>query len=197
MRTILRLTATGFLVLAVAACGGGSAAAEDVEPETAATEVAEAAEADPNEPADAGAVIYEEEVPVPGTDLTACEIITPADVQAAFAFDGEVAAGALEADPTVLSPGHTECTYEGDFGRLSVSLTPEDGANLYDAAYGAYDGLEVLPGIGDGAFWSADTKRAFVWQDKVTVMVQIGIASDAVTGLQVATALSEAVIAKL
>lgn len=197
MRTILRLTATGFLVLALAACGGAAAPAYDLDQASAAADAAAAADADPNEPADAGAVVYEEEAPVPGTDLTACEIITPEDVKTAFAFGAEVPAGEFQADPTVLSPGHTSCTYQGDFGRLSVSLTPEDGANLYDAAYGAYDGLEVIPGLGDGAFWSADTKRAFVWQDTVAVMVQIGISGDAVTGLEVATALSEAVIAKL
>jgi hypothetical protein len=197
MRTIIRLTATGFLVLALAACGGGGATTDDTDTTSPASQAAEAEVVDPNEPEDAGAVVYEEEVPVPGTDLTACEIITPEDVQAAFGFDGTVAPGAFEADPTVLSPGHTSCTYEGDFGRLSVSLTPEDGANLYDAAYGAYDDLQVIPGVGDGAFWSADTKRAFVWQDKVAVMVQVGISGDAVTGLEVATALSEAVIAKL
>lgn len=196
MRTILRLTATGFLVLALAACGGGTATNTDSDPETAPA-TAEPAAADPDDPEDVGAVVYEEEVPVPGTDLDACEIITADDVKSAFAFDGDVDPGVVEADPTVLSPGHTECTYEGDFGRLIVSLTPEDGANLYDAAYGAYDDLQVIEGIGDGAFWSADTKRAFVWQEKVTAMIQIGISGDEVTGMEVASALSEAVVAKL
>jgi hypothetical protein len=202
MRTILRLTATGFLVLALAACDAAGSAAETTDTDTdpavsAANEAPDTSEVDPNEPEDAAAVIYEEEVPVPGTQLDACEIIASDDVKAAFGVDGTVAAGVFEADPTVLSPGHTECRYEGDFGRLIVSLTPEDGANLYDAAYGAYDDLVVIPGVGDGAFWSAGTKRAFIWQDRVTAMIQIGIAGGEVTGLEVATALGEAMIAKL
>jgi hypothetical protein len=134
-------------------------------------------------------------VPVPGTDLNACEIVTPDDVKSAFLATAEVAPGEFEADPTTLSPNHSECTYQGDFGRVIVSLTPEDGANLYDAAYGAYDGLEPITGLGDGAFWSDENHRGFVWKDRVAVMFTIF--SGEPGGLEVTKSLGAAMLAKL
>ena len=198
---ILRLTATGLLVLVVAACGGSStpdpdAAASGAIAAPLASTAAEG-QADPNDPEAVGAIVYEEEVPVPGTALNACEIVTPQDVKTAFAAKADVADGIFEADPTVLSPGHSECTYEGDFGRLIVALTPEDGANLYDAAYGAYKSLEVIPGVGDGAFWSQKERRGFVWQDRVAAMFTIQPSSGDVTGLQVTEVLGQLMLGKL
>ena len=199
-RILARGTALGLLAIALVACGGGSSGdAEppvDVETTTAAT-APDGAVADPNEPADAGAVIYEEEVPVPGTTLGACEIVTPDDIRVALGLDAAVPAGTFEASPTVLSPGHSDCTYEGDYGRVLVSLTPEDGANLYDAAYGAYDGLEFIPGLGDGAFWSADTNRGFIWQDRVAVMLSVYPVERDAAGADLIKALGTAVIEKL
>ena len=98
--------------------------------------------------------------------------------------------------PTVLSPGRNECTYEGAFGRLLVEVTPEDGANLYDAAYGAYDGLEAITGLGDGAFWSDKNHRGFVWQGRVTAMFTI-FASGDLTGVELTRTLGEALVGKL
>jgi hypothetical protein len=182
-RTIRRTALLGLLAVALAACGGG-AAAEDAD----VTSAPEATPAPATDTADVGAIIYEEEDPEPGTTLDACEIIT--------ADDTAVPAGTFEADPTVLSPGHTECRYEGDFGRLIVSLTPEDGANLYDAAHGAYDDLQEL-GLGDGSFYSDGTNRAFVWQDRVTAMFSIHPTDQSVDSKVIAEALSAALLAKL
>jgi hypothetical protein len=200
--TLIRRAALGLLAFSLVACGGSSPsdaagdAAVDA-PAGMATSAAADPAADPNDPAGVGAIVHEEEVPVPGTTLGACEIITTADIKAAFGFSGTVADGVFEASPTVLSPGHTECAYEGDFGRVLVSLTPEDGANLYDAAYGAYDGLEVIPGLGDGAFWAADTNRGFVWQDRVTAMISVYAADGDVEEIELVTSLGQALIAKL
>ena len=200
-RILARGTALGLLAIALVACGGGSSGdAEpivDIETTTAASTAPDGAVVDPNEPADAGAVIYEEEVPVPGTTLGACEIVTPDDIRVALGLDAAVPAGTFEASPTVLSPGHSDCTYEGDYGRVLVSLTPEDGANLYDAAYGAYDGLEFIPGLGDGAFWSADTNRGFIWQDRVAVMLSVYPVERDAAGADLIKALGTAVIEKL
>ena len=200
-RTILRVTATGVLILLVAACGGGSGSADEdmaadgdiAAPMTSVTPD----EADPNAPEDAGAIIYEEEVPIPGTTLNACQVVTPMDVKSAFLATADVADGTFEANPTVLSPGRSECTYEGEFGRLIVQLTPEDGANLYDAAYGAYDGLEFIPGLGDGAFWSDKNHRGFVWQDRVTVMFTVFPASSDLTGMELTESLGAMMLEKL
>jgi hypothetical protein len=111
--------------------------------------------------------------PTPGTALDACELVTPAIVQAATGGDA-VPPGTLQAGPTVLSPGRTICRYEGDFGRLIVDLVPEDGANLYDAARRAVkDASDVtLGGLGDGAFYTAANGRAFFWAGSVNVMLE-------------------------
>ena len=201
IRSLSRGAALGLLAISLVACGGGAASQasdDDVDAQaSAATTAADAPAADPNEPADVGAIIYDEAVPVPGTTLGACDIVTAADIKAAFGLDVTVPAGSFEADPTTLSPGHSECRYEGDYGRVIVDLTPEDGANLYDAAYGAYDGLEFIDGVGDGAFWAPKTNRGFVWQDKVTVMLSVYPAQMGTADADLIKTLGEAVIGKL
>ena len=132
---------------------------------------------------------------VPGTTLNACEIVTPDDIKIATGFGGSVAAGTLKATPTVLSPGQTECRYEGEYGGIIVELTPEDGENLYDAAAGAYKDMAVLPGIGDGAFNSDDNNRAFVWKGNVTVMLTMFVGD--LEQSHVATELGKAIVGKL
>jgi hypothetical protein len=112
--------------------------------------------------------------PHPGTHLNACEIVTPVDIAAALEIDPtEVTRGELRETPTSLSPGHTDCRYSGDWGGLVVSLTPEDGANLFNAARKAYaDASDRAVTGSDGAFWSADTKRGFFWKGSVTALLQ-------------------------
>ncbi len=169
------------LTLILAACGDGGAPTGDpgTEPPTAEAVPTEAAEAEPT----------------PGTDLNACEIVTAADIAAATGIEG-VADGTFEENPSTLSPGRSECTYEGDFGRVIVDLTPEDGANLYDAARGAYDDASDITGIGDGAFNSVGENRAFIWQGPVAVMLTMFLNGD-IEQLDVATELGKRVVGKL
>ena len=132
--------------------------------------------------------------PVAGTDLDACEIVTAADIESAVALDvGTVADGELTEDPTTLSPGHTSCRYAGDWGGVTVSLTPEDGENLYDAARGSYDEASdrVVTGA-DGAFWSDNDGRGFFWKGAATVMLQIGFLADGGDRDAIVTALGQA-----
>lgn len=183
-----RLLAAGLVSLAVMACGGTGAVAPtddaaSAQPAGGSETVAEVTVA----PLDAA--------PVADTTLNACELVTAEDVAVATATDA-VAAGAFEATGTTLSPARSECTYEGDFGRIIVELTPEDGANLYDAAYGAYDGLEEIAGLGDGAFWSAQNHRSFVWQGTVTLMLTMFLADDD-AATQVTEAIGKAALAKI
>jgi hypothetical protein len=96
---------------------------------------------------------------------------------------------------TSLSPGKTECTYEGDWGRLIVELTPEDGANLYDAARGAYKDASDITGTWDGAFNSAQNHRAFVWKGAVTAMFTMFL--NEAEQLDAAESLAKALVAKL
>lgn len=151
------------LVLILAACGGTAATGDPAAPATD-----EPAATLPAEEPTAAAV-----EPVAGTDLNACEIVTAEDVAAAAGVAaGDVPAGAFEESPTTLSPGRSECTYEWDGGRLIVELTPEDGANVYDAARGAYaDASDIANHGGDGAFFSKENNRSFFWKGAVAVML--------------------------
>ena len=191
-RSIGALTALLLVSLAIAACGGGTA-----NPTSDASPAPGAETAMPVEPdastATGGGI---DGTLTPGTTLNACEIVTSNDIKAATKATTPIAAGTLEASPTVLSPGRTECTYEGAFGGIIVELTPDDGENLYDAAEGAYKDAAVMPGIGDGAFNSDDNKRAFIWKDKVTVMLTMFVA-EPLTQVDVATELGKAIVEKL
>jgi hypothetical protein len=190
------IVALGALLLtsaiALAACSGGSAAPAN-DPTSAPVTSAPDETAAPEETATTGGGV--EGNLTPGTDLNACQIITSADVAAAFNLKFPVADGTLKASPTILSPGHTECRYEGEYGGVIVALTPEDGANLYDAARGAYKDAADIAGIGDGAFNSDDNHRAFIWKEKVTVMLTMFVGE--LSQMQVATDLGNAIIEKL
>lgn len=153
------------LVLILAACGGSAATGAPGAPEAPATDTpAETLPAD---------VPAEPETPVAGTDLNACEIVTASDVAAAAGVTAaDVPEGTFEETPTSLSPGQSECTYEWEGGRVIVQLTPEDGANLYDAARGAYaDASDIANHGGDGAFFSKENNRTFLWKGAVAVML--------------------------
>ena len=169
-QTTLRTILLVGLLAAITACGGAAAGSTPVsgdEPSTPAETLAP--ETTNDAPQDAA--------PVPGTGLNACEIVTATDIAAVTDVD-DVDPGEFESTPTALSPGNSECTYAGDFGRILVDLTPEDGANLYDAAAGSYKDAAPIPGIGDGAFYSADNDRAFVWKGSVAIMLTIFVNGD-------------------
>lgn len=176
------------LVLALAACAaqGSSGGTASQEPPGSA-----AASAAPSEAADAP--------PTPGTDLDACEIVTVADIAAAVGIpEADVPAGEVEAEPTTLSPGHTECRYEGEWGGLIVDLTPEDGANLYDAARGSYADASDREVTGaDGAFWSEQNHRGFFWKGSVTVMLQMSYLANGADVDEVVTAIGQAAMDKV
>ena len=189
-RSTIRLILFGGLIAAaglLSACGasgssGGSSSDSSVAPQDTAEATAQttADEADTTEP---------------GTALNACEILTSADLTAATKTK-DVSDGEFKSTPTTLSPGKSECTYQGDFGRIIVELTPEDGANLYDAAVGAYHDAALIDGLGDGAFYSADNNRAFIWKDRVTLMLTIFLNGD-LDATAVSTSLGQLALAKV
>jgi hypothetical protein len=189
-RSTIRLILFGGLIAAaglLSACGasgdsGGASSDSSVAPAGRAEATAQttADEADTTEP---------------GTTLNACEILTSADLASATKTK-DVSEGEFKATPTSLSPGKSECTYEGDFGRIIVGLTPEDGANLYDAAVGAYHDAALIAGLGDGAFYSDDNNRAFIWKGKVRLMLTIFLNSD-LDATAVSTSLGQLALAKV
>lgn len=188
-RPTIRLILFGGLIAAaglLSACGasggsGGSSADSSADP------------ADTTQTANTGAA--EADTTVPGTTLNACEILTAADLASATKTKN-VSEGEFKASPTSLSPGKSECTYEGDFGGIIVALTPEDGANLYDAAVGAYKDAALIDGVGDGAFYSDSNNRAFIWKGKVTIMLTIFL-KEGLDATAVSTALGQLALAKV
>jgi hypothetical protein len=112
--------------------------------------------------------------PTLGTSLTACELVTPADVEAARGLDpGTVADGEHRETPTVLSPGSNECRYEGDaWGGLLVMVIPEDGVNTFDAVSSTSGDQREVVRTGDAAFWFPDSLRGYFLQGSVMVLLQ-------------------------
>ena len=167
-RPLAPLSLVVILALALAACASSTASDPSAEPVESAA---------PDAASPSASVAADDGVPEAGTDLTACEILTAADIEAALSLEpGTVDQAESELTPNVLSPGNSGCRYSGDdWGGVIVDLTPEDGANLYDAARGAYDDASDIVIVGtDGAFWSESTGRGFVWNGNVTTMIQIG-----------------------
>jgi len=112
--------------------------------------------------------------PTPGTDLTACELVTAADVEAALSLDpGTVAEGVHEAIPDQLSARKNECRYEDEaWGGLIVTVIPEDGVNTFDAVRDVFgDDAEVVE-AGDGALWFPDNLRGYFLKGPVMVLLQ-------------------------
>ena len=185
----LALPALLALALFVSACGSDPASDGSDAPDASVPAASIPAATEP-------AATAESDVPNAGTDLDACEIVTAEDVAAATGLDvATIGEGALTESPTVLSPGHTECDYTGEWGGVIVSLTPEDGANLYDAARGAYDDASdrVITGS-DGAFWSEETGRGFFWKGAVAVMMQVGFLAEGGDRDAIVTALGQAAL---
>lgn len=176
----------------LAACGGG-APADSEAPSTVASASAAASAAESSQPS------FEV---TPGTELSACQLVTADDIATVLgelADDTvEVADGELSETPTSLDPFGTTCRYSGDWGGLVVSLTPADGANLYDAARGSYDDASDVetPGA-DSAFWSEGTHRGFFWKGAVNVMLQYTHLAVDVDWGDATTGVGAAAIAKL
>jgi hypothetical protein len=109
----------------------------------------------------------------PGTDLTACELVAPADIEAALDLDpGTVLEGTrlpLAAD----DPAAHECSYHAQsWGSLTVHLIPASGAETFDAiASSAGSGAERLE-IGDAALWIPSAGRGLFLAGTVLIIIQ-------------------------
>jgi len=129
-----------------------------------------------NEPSEAAGSVAPAESgePTPGTSLTSCELVTPADIEAALSLDsGTVSAGAFEETPGILDPAANECRYQDDtWGGLVVAVTPTDGVNTYDALVSVYGDQAEAIDIGDGALWFQDDDRGYFLQGSVLVRLQ-------------------------
>ncbi len=162
-----RTTATIVLsvLLATAGCGGAATTSAPSGASATSSPEAEASEGTgENESGGAPAA--------PGTDLTACQLVTAADVAAALGLD---AASATDGDLNRLGsdqdPNVTECRWVEDWGGLSVMVEPGNGANTFaDTKQALADRAEALD-IGDGALWVDDLERGYFLKGSVLVTV--------------------------
>ena len=138
--------------------------------------------------------------PTPGTALTACELIAPADIEAALSLDaGTVSEGTLKQTPTVLDPASNECRYTDEsWGGLVVMVTPTDGVNTFDAVESAFgEDAEVIDNVGDGALWFQDNDRGYFLKGSVMVLLQVQFIVDGTPFRDPTIALGEAAVAKI
>jgi hypothetical protein len=187
-RRFLLAPAAALLAIALVACAGSAATSSP----SSGADASVAPTTRAASSADLGGVFDDK---APGTDLDACAIVAATDVVTATKIE-DVAAGKLEKKPTTLSPRRSTCTYEGNFGRILVELTPEDGENLYHAARDSYADASDIIGIGDAAFNSKRNNRAFVVKGNVSVMLTMFLSGE-LEQLPVATELVASVVAKL
>jgi hypothetical protein len=137
--------------------------------------------------------------PTPGTALTACELVSPADIEAALSLDaGTVSEGVLEQQGTVLDPATNECRYADDsWGGLVVRVTPTDGVNTFDALVKVYGKDAEAIEVGDGALWFEDNDRGYFLQGSVMVILQFTFMVDGTPFRDPTIALGEALVAKI
>lgn len=174
------------LILLLAACSsapGGS-------------EAAPSSGGAPSQPAASQAASGE---PTPGTTLTACELVTAADIETALSLDaGTVSEGTLEEQGTVLDPATNECRYTDEtWGGLVVHVTPTDGVNTFDAVRDAFgENAETLE-IGDGALWFEDNDRGYFLKGSVMAFLQFTFVVDGTPLREPTIALGEALVARI
>jgi hypothetical protein len=138
--------------------------------------------------------------PTPGTALTACELVTPADIEAALSLDpGTVPDGVFKATPTVLDPASNECRYNDEsWGGLVVMVDPIDGVNTFDAVRDVFgDDAETIDNVGDGALWFEDNDRGYFLKGPVMVILQFTFIVDGTPFRDPTLALGEALVAKI
>jgi hypothetical protein len=136
----------------------------------------------------------------PGTALTACDLVAPADIEAALSLDpGTVSEGTFKETPTVLDPASSECRYTDEsWGGLVVTLTPTDGANTFDAVRDTFGkDAETIDDVGDGALWFQDNDRGYFLKGTVMVILQFQFIVDGTPFREPTIALGETLVAKI
>jgi len=153
----------GFLVafsIVVLACGG--AAPADQGGSSSAPDGG-----NPTTSAPAGAI------GTPGTSLTSCEMITPADIEAALQLDpGTVDEGQTSPLAEGDDPAANSCKWSGDWGSFSIIVNPTLGASYFaDATESLAERAEVIS-VGDGGLWVADIERGYFLKGSVMILAQ-------------------------
>jgi hypothetical protein len=135
----------------------------------------------------------------PGTTLTACELVTPADIEAALDLDaGAAAEGRFVENPSEDHPYANQCSYlAGAWGSLTASVLPSSGAGYYESLVPQLgDRAEALD-IGDGGLWVEDIERGYFLKGTVLVTISIIRIVEPTPFREPTIALGEAAVAKL
>jgi hypothetical protein len=161
------------LAVVVAACGGSAAPPAQTPGRSAPPTVQQPTQASPGDFDDVDYGPAEDDA-TPGTALTACELVTPGDIEAALSLEaGTVSEGTHKAKGTTLDAYVNECRYDSDeWGGLIVTVTPTDGLNTYDAVHDVFgDDAEALD-VGDGGLWFPENDRGYFIKGSVLTMLQ-------------------------
>ena len=137
--------------------------------------------------------------PTPGTALTACQLVTPEDVETVLGLDaGTVMDGTLQDQPNTLDPATNECAYrDQDWGGLIVHVTPTDGVNTYDALVTAFGDDAESIAMGDGALWFENNDRGYFLKGSVLVLLQLTFLADGTPFRDPTVAIGQAAITKI
>jgi len=183
------------LALLVAACGGTAAPAQTPGRSTPPIQQQTAAPAE-TEDVDYGPAGDDA---TPGTGLTACELVTPGDIETALSLDaGTVTEGVYKAKGTSLDAYVNECRYNGDeWGGVIVTVTPTDGLNTYDAVHDVFgEDAEALD-VGDGGLWFEKNDRGYFIKGSVLTMLQFTYLKEGNGFRDPTVALGEAAVSKI
>ena len=188
-----RTTASIVLTVLLATTGCGGAANTETPYEgngDSSPEVATSEEAGGTENGGAAAA--------PGTDLTACELVTADDIAAALGLDAaSVADGDLHQLDSDEDPNVTECRWVEDWGGLAVIVEPGNGANQFaDTRQAVADRAESLD-IGDAALWVDDIERGYFLKGTVLVTVMFTRLADRSPFREPTISLGTAAVAKV
>jgi len=134
----------------------------------------------------------------PGTDLTACELVTAADIESALNLEPGTAAAGDTRDVEGDDPAANECSYLAQtWGGLVVIVSPTNGAADFESVVAAAgDDAESLD-TGDGALWLPTVERGYFLKGTVLVIIQFIRLVEPVPFREPTIELGEAALAKL
>lgn len=134
----------------------------------------------------------------PGTSLTACDLVTPTDIDAALGLDEGTAVPGEAREVAGDDPAASECSYLAQpWGGLVVQVSPTLGARQFESTLAsAGDRAEQLD-VGDGGMWLEGVERGYFLKGSVMVIIQITRLVEEVPLREPTIELGEAAIARL
>jgi hypothetical protein len=127
-----------------------------------------------------------------------CELVTPADIDAALALEPGTAQPGDPAAVSSADPAAGQCSYLSQtWGGLVVMVSPTLGVDEYESTLAAAGDRAERLEIGDGAFWLADIERGYFLKGPALVIVQITRLVDELPLREPTVKLGEAAVERL